>query len=67
MNEKDLSEAKNPDLRGSLTALRRASEMARQTAIQTETNLVIFEGGRILHISAQTLREQAQARTASHS
>ncbi len=57
MNENDLSKAKNSDLRGSLAALRRAAELARETAIQTGTSLVVARDGQIARISAEELRE----------
>jgi hypothetical protein len=53
----DLSKAKNPKLRGSLAAMRRAAEMARQTAIQTDTAIVIMRDGKREQISAAQLRE----------
>lgn len=56
MKTKDITEAKDPDLRASGGALRRAGELARQTAIQTDTNLVIVKDGRLTRIPAQTLR-----------
>lgn len=59
MSPKDISQAKDPDLRASLRALQRASVLARKTAIQTGTNLVIVENGQIVRIPAATLREQA--------
>jgi hypothetical protein len=59
MNAKEISQAKDPDLRASLGALRRAAAMARQTAIHTGTNLVIFRNGRVIRIPAETLRKQA--------
>ena len=37
MNQQELSKAKNPDLRASLATMRRAAQMARTTAIQTNT------------------------------
>ena len=58
MSTKDLSEAKDPDLRASLVALRRAAQLARRTAILTETDLVIVKDGQILRISADVLRQQ---------
>ena len=64
MNAKDISQAKDPDLRSSLGALRRASQLARKTAIQTGTNLVIVKDGQTVRISAEALREQAQPRSA---
>lgn len=57
MNTKDISEARNPDLRASLNALRRAAAYARQIAIQTNTELLIERDGRIVRISAEELRK----------
>ncbi len=59
MKTRDLSEAKDPALRASLEALKRASLSARQTAIQTNTHLVIVKDGRLLRIPADELRRQA--------
>ena len=59
MNANDISNAKDPDLRASLGALRRAAQQARRTAIQTETHLVIVKDGRLQRISADELRQQA--------
>ena len=61
MNKKDISTAKDPDLRGSLPALRRASEQARKTAIQTGTNLVLVKDGQTVRIPAERLDEQSSS------
>lgn len=61
MNANDLSQAKDPDVRAALGALRRAALQARKTAILTETNLVIVKDGRMLRISADELRQRAQS------
>lgn len=61
MSGNDLSEAKDPDVRASLGALRRAAQLARKTAILTETNLVIVKDGCMLHLSADELRRRALA------
>ena len=58
MTPKDLSLAKNPDLRSSLVALRRAADQARKVALQTDTALVVVRGGKLLRIPAAELREQ---------
>ena len=58
MTQADLSLAKNPKLRGSVAAVRRAAELARQTAIQTGTGIVVVQGGKRVHISAEQLRKQ---------
>lgn len=60
MKFQDLSKAKTPELRASLAALRRASAQARKTAIQTDTDLVIVKDGKLVRISADQLRHEAQ-------
>jgi hypothetical protein len=59
MNKKDIANAKDPDVRASLGALKRAALIARQTAIQTDTELVIMKNGTMQRISAKELRLQA--------
>ena len=55
----DIKEAKNPDMTGSLAAMRRAAEAARQLAIQTNTAIVVMENDQIVHIGAvELLRRQ---------
>lgn len=39
MIQQDISQARNPDQRAALAALRRAAEMARKIALQTDTAL----------------------------
>lgn len=58
MTDKDLSKAKNPDLRASLAAMHRAAEMARTIAIQTDTAIVVVKDGKIVHITADELRKE---------
>jgi hypothetical protein len=60
MNNKDISTAKDPDLRASLAALQRAALLARQTAIQTGTDIVVVQDGQPVVIEAATLRQQIQ-------
>jgi len=57
MDPRDISQAKDPDLRSSLTALRRASELARTVAIQSNTHLVVRDG-RLVFIEAKTLQQE---------
>ena len=56
MRLRDLSEAKNPDLRASLAGMRRAAELARQIAIQTGTGIVVVRDGKPVVITAAQLR-----------
>jgi hypothetical protein len=58
MSTKDISQARNPDLRSSMAALQRASELARKIAIQTGTDLVVVRDGRLLYVDPATLRER---------
>ncbi len=53
MTQQELSKARNPDLRASLAAMLRAAELARQTAFQTGTAIIIVRGGKLLRIPAK--------------
>jgi hypothetical protein len=46
-NKRPISQAKSADLRGSLPALRRAAERARQIAAQTGTAIIIERAGKL--------------------
>ena len=63
MNEKDISQANDPDLRTAIVALKRAAEMARAIAIQTGTDLVISDAGRLTHIPTADLRRKQPKNT----
>jgi hypothetical protein len=56
MTEQQLAQAKNPDLRASLEAIKRAAELARKTAIQTGTDIVIIENEKMVRISGNQLQ-----------
>lgn len=58
MTQHELWAARNPDLRASLAAMLRAAEMARETAIQTNTEIVLAKDGKPLHITAEELRKR---------
>jgi adenylate kinase len=57
----DLAQAKDPDLRTSLQALQRAAELARKTAVQTGTDIVIVENQQIVRLTARQLLVQGMA------
>lgn len=59
MNPADISNARDGDLRASFAALRRASVLARQEAIRTNTDLVVVEAGKLTIIEAAQLRRQS--------
>lgn len=58
MSTKDISTARNPDLRNSLAALHRAAKVARDTAIRTNTPLVVRRHGVTVEIPAWELIEE---------
>ena len=64
MKIKDITKAKDPDLRASFAAMHRAAAQARTTAIQTGTNLVVVRDGKLTRIPPQTLRKMAAGRPA---
>jgi len=56
----DLAASNDADLHGSLVALQRAAEMARQIAMQTQTSLVVGRKyGRFVRLTANRLKKQA--------
>lgn len=55
----DIQNAKDPDLRASLNALRRAAQLARKTAIQTDTSITVVREGKMVRITAEELRQAA--------
>ncbi len=57
----DINTAKDEFLRVSMNALKRAAKMARETAIQTGTDLIIAEDGKLVRISAEELRAQSDS------
>jgi hypothetical protein len=57
VNPKPITEAKDPDLRASVAAMQRAAALARETAIRTDTDLVVVKDGQLVRIPAQVLRE----------
>jgi hypothetical protein len=60
MTMKNIAEAKDPDLRASVAAMQRAALIARYTAIQTNTDLVIMKNGQLLRVSPEELRQNMQ-------
>ena len=52
-----LPKERRAEIERALDALRRAAEMARQIAIDTNTGIVVFRDGTVVRISAAELRE----------
>ena len=56
MRQEDLPKARHADMRDSLAAMHRAAELARQTAIQTDTTIVLVRDGKPVRVTAAELR-----------
>ena len=52
---KDIREARDPAMRGSLAALERAAEDARRIAIQTGTELILMRDGQICSLPPEEI------------
>ena len=53
----DVTRSRNPDIRASLAGMKRAAALARQTAIQTDTEIVLVRDGKPVRVTAAELRE----------
>ena len=51
MNRKSIDHAKDPDLRASLAAMRRAAKRARLVAAKTGTQLVLARNGKYVRVA----------------
>lgn len=61
MSEKRNSPSTDPEIRDAMTALERAAQLARKTAIQTDTAIIIVRDGKRVRVTAEELRkEQAE-------
>lgn len=60
MKARDLASAKSPELRASMAAMKRAAELARKTAMLTDTDLVVVIDGTLTRIPAEQLRREAK-------
>lgn len=61
MTPKPIEQARNPDLRAAMPALRRAALQARRIAAQTGTALVVEVGHRIVRRTGKDLAVADQA------
>jgi len=57
MTSDQISQAKDKNLSAALTALRRASRAARETAVRTDTAIVVQRDGKPVRITAEELRK----------
>lgn len=58
MSPQELSTAKDPDLKASMEAMKRAAALARKLAIQTDTAVVLVKDGEIVRLTAEELRKE---------
>jgi len=59
MKTRKLSDATDPAMRGSLTALRRAARRARQTAARTNTRLIVLVDGKLQRLRPQEIESKS--------
>jgi hypothetical protein len=52
-----ITSAKNKDLAGSLAAIQRAAQSARELAVRTNTAIIVFRDGKIVRVTADELRK----------
>jgi len=64
MKSEDILKARSADLRNSLPAMRRAAELARKTAIDTNTAIIVVRDGKRVRVSADELRRENQQKSA---
>ena len=56
MDASSLLKARDPDLASSFIALQRAAKIARETAIQTQTAIVIMRNDKLVYLSGKELQ-----------
>ena len=57
MRPDQISQAKNKDLPASIVALQRAAQSAQETAVRTDTAIVVQQDGKLVRITADELRK----------
>lgn len=62
MNRKSIEHAKDPDLRGSVAAIRRAARRARLVALNTGTKLVVARSGSFVLVTPTVRRRRTSAK-----
>ncbi len=58
MNQKPISEARDPDLPASMIAMRRAAQMAREQAVRTGTAIIVVRDQKLVRVEADQLRKE---------
>jgi hypothetical protein len=61
---KSKNKSRDPDIGGSLAALRRASEVACKLAVQTNTGFWVMKNGKIVNLNPRAKRAKARGRCA---
>lgn len=61
MIKKEKNSLSDPDIRDAMNAMQRAAQLARQTAIQTDTAIIIIKDGKQIRVTADELRKEQAA------
>jgi hypothetical protein len=58
MIKKEKNSLSDPEIRDAINAMQRAAQLARETAIQTDTAIIILQDGKRIRLTADELRKQ---------
>ncbi len=61
MTQHEIGKAKDKDLIASMTAMRRAANMAREQALLTGTAIVVMKDNKLVRVTAEEIRKQDAA------
>jgi len=61
MTQHELHNAKDKNLVASLEAIKRAAQLARKEAIQTDTAIVVLKDQKIVRLTAEDIRQEGKA------
>lgn len=61
MTRSEIGKAKDKDLGASMEAMKRAAALARKTAMQTDTAIVMVKDNKLVRVTAEQLRKKGGA------
>lgn len=61
MTRSEIGKAKDKDLGASMEAMKRAAALARKTAMQTDTAIVVIKDKKLVRVTAEQLRKKVGA------
>jgi hypothetical protein len=58
MIKEEKNSLSDPEIRDAMNAMQRAAQLARETAIQTDTAIIIVKDGKQVRVTAEELRKE---------